>query len=468
MSISKSTDAQSKSAPRSGPWKNSSRFKATVLGSVLLHATALCLVLSPNKTPTPEELRTIPEAIEIVEFEAPSNPPQAEEEPQRQDSSNQGNADRRRIGTQTKGQKGRSRRTIRTPGFPSTGLPTPGRARSRKANQHATHKPGQKSQEGQSTQHILGGRKTRESQDAKTSERRQTRQAQPNHRSLLTMRNQKPSMIIRNPKIGVLGSRAALTDTIPDSLPKPKHSANQPTGVESPKKETSTLRIENYKFEKETQGHLTYRDPSKDFIAVIMPNGDLEFETRAPVQGGLCALGICTEIGGLRRRGDKKRKFLNRVRIRFAPVPLGLGLQFGPLQGVDSKKADLVRATFDFRLGLRVRHLTRIQKLALKHLKREMVRISSYEDPQKARRTFLARVIEIGVETFDSRQVPPKNRRLLRQLNQQTTQGAIRMCDAMLSFASTPPAEIPAGIFTAKDIAKISAHCESLRVATSR
>lgn len=285
--------------------------------------------------------------------------------------------------------------------------------------------------------------------------------------SLLRMRSTKQRDVGLT-TLSIRGSRAEMSETFNQLRSIASNGTSSSNTRDSPKNQNSNLTIEKYKFRKEAENLLTYRDPSDDFIAVLMPNGDLEFETRAPVSAGLCALGICTEVGGIRRRGEKKRKSLNRVRVRFAPIPVGFGMQFGSLRGVEAKKADIVRATFEVRLRLKIAHLRRVQKRALATIETEMLRIKRRMSLEKAREILLARVLEINVDHFKMQQADSRTRKLLGSLNNQGIRGAVRLCQAILEFASRHLVKEPTDRSSEVYLQSMSNHCRKLRAETLR
>lgn len=270
--------------------------------------------------------------------------------------------------------------------------------------------------------------------------------------SLLEMRGL-PSVKTERRPGHLLHSKRALEAAIV-AVPEPRLSSMIPEGSETGRK------IGKYTFYPEADGLLTYRDPQKDFLAVLMPNGDMEFETRAPVLGGLCALGVCVQAGGLRSNKERKRKHLNRVRVRFAPVPLGIGGQFGSLRGVEKRKLDLLRATFEARFEMRIQTQHRLQKAALERLNGELRRILEGSSASDARRSILARAMELAVEDVGPQ---GKARGLRARLLMQEQRGALLMCKRILAFVKAHQKPAGRALFRASDAMKIYEHCERLR-----
>lgn len=218
-----------------------------------------------------------------------------------------------------------------------------------------------------------------------------------------------------------------------------------------------------YTFYPEAGGLLTYRDPQKDFIAVLMPNGDVEFETRAPAFGGLCALGVCVQVGGLRSKGERKKKHLNRVRIRFAPVPLGLGGQFGSLRGVEQRKLALMQATFEARFEMRFDAQHRLQKAALARLDEELRKIITTKPALVARKLVLARALELDVEEPLQQQKHAGLRTLEQKLIARKNDGAVAMCEKILEMIKGELAPAASKSFRQRDAKIVETHCEKLK-----
>lgn len=278
------------------------------------------------------------------------------------------------------------------------------------------------------------------------------------------MRNDRP---VTPPRLGALTlTKRALEPRVLDRIGAEQLRLDKARAIEtdpsSRRRRASGRTFGSYTFYPEADGLLTYRDPQKDFIAVLMSNGDMEFETRAVAAGGLCAIGVCVQAGGLRAKNERKRKRLNRVRIRFAPVPLGVGGVFGSLRGVEQRQLELMRATFEARFEMRIETQRRWQKAALQRLGQELKEVVSNQPPRMARKILLDRALEIGVETMDPAQLDPRTRSLRMRLHERKKAGAVAMCEKILRFAQGLVKPKPRWVFEPKDLVRILRHCEAL------
>lgn len=281
--------------------------------------------------------------------------------------------------------------------------------------------------------------------------------------SLLTMRGSK-SPRARLPSGPLMHRKDALALSIErpvDLVPSSARGGDPSQGAH--RRGRAERKIGDYSFYQDADGNLSYRDPQKDFIALITPNGDVEFETRAPASGGLCALGVCVQAGGLRKKGERKRKHLNRVRIRFAPVPLGVGIQFGSLRGVERKKLELMQATFQARFEMRIDAQHRLQKAALAGLDIELEEIITKKPASVARKIVLARALEIDVERLDETQRASSAHELLRRLVARKKVGAAAMCERILALIRRDISGSARNIFIQEDADRVERHCERLK-----
>lgn len=185
--------------------------------------------------------------------------------------------------------------------------------------------------------------------------------------------------------------------------------------------------IRGYRFEREADGLLTYRDPSKDFIAVLRKDGSVEFESRAAAGVGVCAAGLCVTAGGLRKKGEKKRKAMNRVRVRFAPVPLGIGGQFGSTRGIAQKQLALLDATFSLRLAMR--------------FERELQRIWRELPRAKARERIMRRAQELLKDAV-------------------VQDGKSELCEVLLAFIGQERKGDTRGGFRVQDLELVAGYCD--------
>lgn len=283
-------------------------------------------------------------------------------------------------------------------------------------------------------------------------------QGQRGSSSLLSMRG--PSSTTRDMAGGLnIRDQAALNAAIE----RPRRGV-----IERPKPEKGKdhrgpgRRIGEYTFYPEANGKLTYRDPQKDYLAVLMPNGDIEFETRFPVTGGICALGVCVQVGGLRGKSEPRRKRLNRVRLRFAPVPLGVGGNFGSLRGIDDRKLQLMRATFQARLEMRVNYAQRLLRKELRGVHEELEHILFTQTRSQARRLIIARALEIDVRDPDFGNSDARTEKLLRPLFEQKKAGARAMCQKILGFVQRHAGLGERAVFVRADIDVVARHCRSI------
>lgn len=276
--------------------------------------------------------------------------------------------------------------------------------------------------------------------------------------SLLTMRGLSS---VRRDRVGGLAIRdqAALTSAID----KPRRGSIE---LRKPGKGKARRgpgrRIGEYMFYPEADGRLTYRDPQKNYLAVLMPNGDIEFETRAPVLGGVCALGVCVHAGGLRSQSKRKRKHLNRVRIRFAPVPVGVVGNFGSLRGIDDRKLQLMRATFQARLEMRVHQAQRLLSKALRGIHGELEHILATQTSAQARRLIIARALELDGRAQGFGRSDDRTKKLLGPLFEQKRAGARAMCQKILAFVQGHVGPGKGAVFTRRDVTDLARHCRSL------
>lgn len=224
-----------------------------------------------------------------------------------------------------------------------------------------------------------------------------------------------------------------------------------------------TKKIGKYTFERAGDGRLTYRDPQEDFLAVLLDDGQVEFESRSSAVGGICAAGLCVTAGGLRKKNERKRKNMNRVRVRFAPVLVGLAINFGSTRGIPKKQLDFLHETFDARLRMRLRVAKRRRNKRLKHLSQEFARIWRIHPRKRAKSLLMDKVLEL-----EPPYKPPQNPKvdadpLLVELYEQERHAVDVICERLLRMMrrNQSPAE-PQG-FGPQELARIEARCKVLR-----
>lgn len=220
--------------------------------------------------------------------------------------------------------------------------------------------------------------------------------------------------------------------------------------------------IEGYRFVREAGGWLTYRDPAQDFIAVLRPDGDLEFETRGAVGGGACLAGVCVMAGGLRNSRERKRKVLNRVRVRLTGVPLGIGGQFGSKRGISQKQLKLMQATFETRFRMKLAlEKKRLAKL-LRNLPLELYRVWRSNPRDQAKKVILSRALDLEAPQKGSAKGDDRTQLALDALHTQQKAGIRVMCARVLKFVRRNQAPTVEQGFGAAQIEQVQRHCAGL------
>lgn len=256
--------------------------------------------------------------------------------------------------------------------------------------------------------------------------------------------------------VGVLGGRSAMVDVVQ----RVRDPAPAGTGeARYPKRKV----IGDYSFERTPDGRLTYRDPQGDFLAALLPDGQVEFESRAPVVGGICAAGVCVTAGGLRKDKERKREKLNRVRVRFAPVLVGMSLQFGSTRGIPKKQLDFLDATFEARLRMRMRVARRRQAQALKGLSQEMARIWRTRARPKAKALILHRVFDLKEPVDVPQELEPGDRAMLRELGEDERKAYETVCTQVQRFIRRHLEQKVADGFVLDDLRRVQERCAQLQ-----
>lgn len=283
--------------------------------------------------------------------------------------------------------------------------------------------------------------------------------------SLLSMRSKAPAPLGTTTSLTIL----AAPDLLLQGDQRAKAKAIGPVGTNSRSQGATDqtpkqpgLRIGDYHFARERGGKLTYRDPAKDFLASILPDGSVEFESRAAAKVGLCTLGMCITTGGVRKKHERKRMQFNRIRIRFAPIPIALMANFGSTRGIPKKQLDLLRATFERRFLMRRQHLLKLQNKALAQLPAELRRIWNSYPRIKAKAIITQRALEVHApqeNEVNTKDLDPESRRLSLELQAFQRSGAEKSCQLVLHFAQARhESKIPQG-FRASEIQNIKGHC---------
>lgn len=258
--------------------------------------------------------------------------------------------------------------------------------------------------------------------------------------------------VVPKKRAHILGTDSQKRNALSDLSPTDQ--ANPP-----PIRKRRRIIIADYPFERDIDGSLRYTDPSQDFLALLHDDGSVEFESRALAQGGICALGLCVVAGGVRSAKERKRKHLNRVRVRFAPVPLGIGGSFGSTRGLPAKQLKFLRATFEARLEMRLKDMAKKRARHLQGLSRELRKIWRTRPSKEARRIILARAFDLEPSAPVPEDLEPQRKRQLQALRIEEEKGLRSICEQVLDFVRRKHRATQLGGFTDQELTKVKNHC---------